>query len=142
MRTLNIVTLILLIIGGLNWGLVGLFEFNLVAAIFGEMSLLSQIIYILVGLSALWQIIALARGNHAERRVYTHVGQKSRRWDRRPGASESFKSADDFFRLEEIGDFDCGVFVAVGAMNRVRFDGFGKGLADRAFGGEIGRALV
>src|SRR3546814_15270885 len=67
--TLNIVTLILLIIGGLNWGLVGLFEFNLVAAIFGEMSLLSQIIYILVGLSALWQIIALARGNHAERRV-------------------------------------------------------------------------
>src|SRR3546814_12329148 len=54
---------------------------------------------------------------------------------RRPGASESFKSADDFFRLEEIGDFDCGVFVAVGAMNRVRFDGFGKGLADRAFGG-------
>ncbi|HEY9579239.1 MAG TPA: DUF378 domain-containing protein [Rhizorhapis sp.] len=69
MRTLNIVTLILLIIGGLNWGLVGLFEFNLVAAIFGEMSLLSQIIYILVGLSALWQIIALARGNHAERRV-------------------------------------------------------------------------
>src|SRR3546814_19855750 len=91
MRTLNIVTLILLIIGGLNWGLVGLFEFNLVAAIFGEMSLLSQIIYILVGLSALWQIIALARGKHAERRVYTHVGQKRRRWDRRSEARRDGK---------------------------------------------------
>src|SRR3546814_11297418 len=102
MRTLNIVTLILLIIGGLNWGLVGLFEFNLVAAIFGVMLLLSQIIYILVGLSALWQIIALARGKHAERRVYTHVVQKSRRWDRRPGEYESFKSADDYFRIEEL----------------------------------------
>jgi uncharacterized membrane protein YuzA (DUF378 family) len=62
MRTLNLITLTLLIVGGLNWGLVGLFEFDLVAALFGEMSTLSRIVYTLVGLSALWQIIPLLRG--------------------------------------------------------------------------------
>jgi len=46
----------LLIIGGLNWGLVGLFKFDLVAALFGEMSLLSRIVYTVVGLSALYSI--------------------------------------------------------------------------------------
>ncbi len=45
---------ILLIIGGLNWGLVGLFDVNLVAMLFGEGSVISRIIYIVVGLSALW----------------------------------------------------------------------------------------
>jgi uncharacterized protein len=63
MRALNYLTLILLIVGGLNWGLVGLFEFDLVAALFGEMSTLSRLVYVLVGLSALWQIIPLLRGN-------------------------------------------------------------------------------
>ena len=43
----------LLIVGGLNWGLVGLFEFDLVAAIFGDMTALSRIVYVLVGISAL-----------------------------------------------------------------------------------------
>jgi len=56
MKSLNILTLVLLIVGGLNWGLVGLFSFDLVAAIFGAGSALARIIYILVGLSALWQI--------------------------------------------------------------------------------------
>ena len=51
MRVLNTVTLVLLIVGGLNWGLVGLFGFDLVAAIFGEMSALSRIVYTLVGVS-------------------------------------------------------------------------------------------
>lgn len=50
------VALWLTILGGLNWGLIGLFDFNLVAAIFGGMSILSRIIYILVGLSAVWLI--------------------------------------------------------------------------------------
>ncbi|MBA3675897.1 MAG: DUF378 domain-containing protein [Sphingosinicella sp.] len=63
MRALNYLTLILLIVGGLNWGLVGLFDFDLVAALFGEMSVLSRIVYVLVGLSALWQIISLLSGN-------------------------------------------------------------------------------
>jgi uncharacterized membrane protein YuzA (DUF378 family) len=62
MTVLNKVTLLLLIVGGLNWGLVGLLGFDLVAAIFGEMSLLSRVVYSLVGLSALWQLIPLFGG--------------------------------------------------------------------------------
>lgn len=50
------IALILTIIGGLNWGLVGLFNYNLVNAIFGTGSTLSRIIYILVGLAALYMI--------------------------------------------------------------------------------------
>ena len=65
MRILNSVTLLLLIVGGLNWGLVGLLDFDLVAAIFGEMSPLSRIIYVLVGISALWQILPLVKGDQA-----------------------------------------------------------------------------
>jgi len=61
MRTLDIITQILLIVGGLNWLLVGAFEFDLVAAIFGgQTAALSRIVYILVGLSAIWQIIRLS----------------------------------------------------------------------------------
>ncbi|HHX64612.1 MAG TPA: DUF378 domain-containing protein [Chloroflexi bacterium] len=60
-NTLDWIALILLIIGGLNWLLVGLFGFDLVAAIFGEMSALSRIIYILVGLAALYTIWFAAR---------------------------------------------------------------------------------
>ena len=67
MRILNTITLVLLIVGGLNWGLVGLFGFDLVAAIFGEMSPLSRIVYTLVGASALWQLIPLFRGDEARR---------------------------------------------------------------------------
>ena len=62
MRAFNIVTLVLLIVGGLNWGLVGLFGFDLVAALFGEMSALSRIVYVLVGVSALAQIVPLLKG--------------------------------------------------------------------------------
>lgn len=47
-------TLWLTIIGGINWGLVGLFGFNLVAALFGDMTILSRTVYLLVGLSAIW----------------------------------------------------------------------------------------
>lgn len=62
MRAVNIITLLLVIVGGLNWGLVGLFQFDLVAAIFGgQDSVVSRIVYILVGLSAVWQLIPLFR---------------------------------------------------------------------------------
>ena len=62
MKTLNIVTLALLIVGGLNWGLVGAFQFDLVAALFGGQDApLARIVYVLVGVSALWQIGALTR---------------------------------------------------------------------------------
>ena len=50
------VALVLTIIGAVNWGLVGIFNFNLVDAIFGTMSVISRIIYILVGISGLWAI--------------------------------------------------------------------------------------
>ena len=62
MKILNKVTLLLLIVGGLNWGLVGLLDFDLVAALFGQMSLLSRVVYSLVGLSALLQLIPLFGG--------------------------------------------------------------------------------
>jgi uncharacterized membrane protein YuzA (DUF378 family) len=58
MKKLNAAAAILTIVGGLNWGLVGLFKFDLVAAVFGmqfgEVNLASRIIYTLVGLSALY----------------------------------------------------------------------------------------
>lgn len=45
---------VLVIVGGLNWGLVGILKFDLVAAIFGDMSGLSRVVYALVGLAAVY----------------------------------------------------------------------------------------
>jgi len=59
MSSLDWITRILVIIGGLNWGLVGLFRYNLVSAIFGEASTATNIVYILVGLAALYELIRL-----------------------------------------------------------------------------------
>lgn len=56
MKFLNCIALTLVIVGALNWLLVGLFEFNLVDAIFGVSSILSRIIYALVGLAGIWSI--------------------------------------------------------------------------------------
>jgi uncharacterized protein len=56
MKTLDILSAVLVIVGALNWGLVGLFDFNLVTAIFG-INVLTRIIYILVGLAAIYEII-------------------------------------------------------------------------------------
>ncbi|MEZ5845000.1 MAG: DUF378 domain-containing protein [Hyphomicrobiaceae bacterium] len=55
MRVANIIAQALLVIGGLNWGLVGLFQFDLVAALFGgEGAPLARLVYVLVGLAALY----------------------------------------------------------------------------------------
>ena len=60
MNYLSFTTRVLLIIGGLNWLLVGLFEFDVVAAIFsGSLYPVARVIYVLVGASALWQIYVL-----------------------------------------------------------------------------------
>ena len=56
MKALNSIALTLVIIGAINWLLVGLFEFNLVDAIFGSLSVLTRIIYIIVGIAGLWSI--------------------------------------------------------------------------------------
>jgi uncharacterized membrane protein YuzA (DUF378 family) len=58
---MDLIALILVIVGGLNWGLIGLFDFNLVDAIFGAGSTLSRIIYIIVGLAALYSIYYITR---------------------------------------------------------------------------------
>lgn len=54
MRILDKIALCLVIIGAINWGLVGFFEFNLVDAIFGTMTILSRIIYALVGVAGIY----------------------------------------------------------------------------------------
>lgn len=61
MKKLDILVWSLLAIGGLNWGLVGFFNFDLVAAIFGPMSIFSRIVYGLVGLAALYDIVAIKK---------------------------------------------------------------------------------
>ncbi len=56
MEILQKVCLVLTIIGAINWGLIGLFDFNLVSFLFGDMSMLSKIIYSLVGIAGLINI--------------------------------------------------------------------------------------
>jgi uncharacterized protein len=64
MSVLSVIALVLLIVGGLNWALVGLFNFDLVAALFGEMSTLSRIVYVLVGVAALIGLSMFRRVSH------------------------------------------------------------------------------
>lgn len=54
MKVIDTIALLLVIIGAINWGLIGIFNFNLVDTIFGVMSALSRIIYTLVGISGIW----------------------------------------------------------------------------------------
>ncbi len=68
MKTLKWTAMLLMVIGSINWGLVGIFNFNVIDAIFGVGSVIATIIYILVGLSGLWGISFLFGG---ERRAVT-----------------------------------------------------------------------
>jgi uncharacterized membrane protein YuzA (DUF378 family) len=61
LTTLDWIALILVIVGGLNWLLVGIFSFDLVAAIFGAMSVIARIVYILVGISAIYMIFFIGK---------------------------------------------------------------------------------
>lgn len=78
MRALNLVTLLLVIVGGLNWLLVGIADFDLVATLFGgQDTALATIVYVLVGLSALWQLVPFFKAmqvgeTHAEANIGTH----------------------------------------------------------------------
>ena len=65
---MDTIALVLVIIGALNWGLIGLFNFDLVAALFGPASLLSRIVYSLVGLAGLYSITFLM-GNRLGNRM-------------------------------------------------------------------------
>ena len=70
LKPMDLAALVLVIVGALNWALVGLFEFDLVATLtgseFGETNIVSRIIYILVGASGLWLVSLLARGLNNE----------------------------------------------------------------------------
>lgn len=64
LNALDWITIILVVIGAINWGLIGLFKFDLVAAIFGDMSILSRIVYVLVGLAGIY--LAIIAGSLAK----------------------------------------------------------------------------
>lgn len=67
MKIVDRIAMILNIIGGINWGLIGIFKFDLVAWIFGgQDAVLSRIIYALVGLAAIWCISLLFRDHRSE----------------------------------------------------------------------------
>jgi uncharacterized membrane protein YuzA (DUF378 family) len=61
LKTADWIAYVLTVVGGLNWGLVGAFEFNLVDTLFGEESALSRIVYILVGLSAVYLLLTASK---------------------------------------------------------------------------------
>ena len=56
MKTLDIISLTLVVIGAINWGLIGFFRFDLVATLFGSMSAFTRVIYALVGIAGLYAI--------------------------------------------------------------------------------------
>lgn len=60
-NALDWTAIILLVVGGINWGLIGLFNLDLVATIFGEMSVLSRVVYIMVGISAIYVLIVASK---------------------------------------------------------------------------------
>ncbi|MBU1975930.1 MAG: DUF378 domain-containing protein [Nanoarchaeota archaeon] len=59
-KPINLVAMILLIIGGLNWGLIGAFKFDLVDTLLGSIPILRDIVYILVGIAAIYMIVEMA----------------------------------------------------------------------------------
>lgn len=61
MKVLYWIALVLVVIGGLNWGLVGLFGYDLVAAVFGDMTTITKVIYDLVGLAAIYMIFSASK---------------------------------------------------------------------------------
>ena len=68
LKVADLVALVLIIVGGLNWLLFGLFEFDLVAALFGQLSVLSRIVYVVVGISAIYTIFRLGALVHPTHR--------------------------------------------------------------------------
>ncbi|MED1203334.1 DUF378 domain-containing protein [Heyndrickxia acidicola] len=73
MKAFNVIALILLIIGGINWLLVGLFQFDLVAAIFGGQSgAIARIVYVIVGLCALYSLVFIPFVNRERRTPLEH----------------------------------------------------------------------
>ena len=59
MSAMDWIVWVLVFVGALNWGLVGAFDFNLVKVIFGDMTTLARIVYVLVGLAAVWSLFSV-----------------------------------------------------------------------------------
>jgi uncharacterized membrane protein YuzA (DUF378 family) len=55
MKQLNLIAMVLLLIGGINWGLVGMFNYNLVTSLLGDTSMVTKAVYVLVGVCALYE---------------------------------------------------------------------------------------
>lgn len=66
MKTLDITALVLVIIGAINWGLIGFFQFDLVATLFGTMSTFSRVVYAIVGIAGLYAISFLGKDRDVE----------------------------------------------------------------------------
>ena len=66
MKALDVTALLLVIIGAVNWGLIGFFRFNLVATLFGPLSMVSRVIYVLVGLAGLYSISFFAKERYKD----------------------------------------------------------------------------
>jgi uncharacterized protein len=66
-NALDWLSLILVVVGGLNWGLIAVFDFNLIATLFGPLTLTTRVIYLAVGLAALYTIVASMKVTRAER---------------------------------------------------------------------------
>ena len=69
MNALDWIALILMIVGGINWGLIGLLNVDLVASLFGQMTVVSRAVYALVGLAALYGIVLAVRQSSSGQRV-------------------------------------------------------------------------
>jgi uncharacterized membrane protein YuzA (DUF378 family) len=61
MSALDYIAMVLLIIGGLNWGMVGLFDIDMVGVLFAPGSTLTRVVYVLVGLAALYSVVTMAK---------------------------------------------------------------------------------
>ena len=57
MKTLDYIILVLIIVGAVNWGLIGFFRFDLIASLFGQLSAISRIIYAIVGIAGIYSLI-------------------------------------------------------------------------------------
>lgn len=66
MKALDVTALLLVIIGAINWGLIGFFQFDLVSALFGEMSALTRIVFALVGIAGLYAISFFAKERYKD----------------------------------------------------------------------------
>ena len=73
MRSFDIISSVMLVIGGINMGLIGFFSFNLLAAIFGEGSVVYHMLFALVGLSAVYEIGSLTIGRKATQERWCHT---------------------------------------------------------------------